>query len=172
MYRYEAGATQRAYGCVKANGGCGSVFGLADNIEELVTEAVLLRLDSPQMQSQMTDAPAGEHDPVAAIVADEAKLLELADDYDEGRIDKAEWLHLRAKVQGRIEEARKQLRRRPAEVLADLDLEQGLRAEWAQLPLDRRRAIISAVIERITLGPALGPRNRFDPRRVDIVWRA
>lgn len=171
VYRYEAGATQRAYGCVKASGGCGHVYGLADNIEALVSEAVLLRLDSPAMGAALA-AESGPNGAVAAsIVADEAKLLEYADDYDQGTIDKAEWLHLRAKVQERIEAARRSLSHRPADVFAGLDLTTGLRATWAQLSLDRQRAIITTVIERVSLGPVTGPRNRFDPERVDVVWK-
>lgn len=172
VYRYEAGATQRAYGCVKGSGGCGGVFGLAANIEELVSEALLLRLDSPEMRAAICNGPAYEEGAVASIVADEAKLLDLADDYDEGRIEKAEWLHLRTKVQARIAESRKRLSQRPADVFAGVDLSQGLRAEWEAMSLDRKRSIITAVVERVTLAPATGVRNRFDPSRVNVVWEA
>jgi DNA invertase Pin-like site-specific DNA recombinase len=172
VYRHEAGATQRAYGCVKANGGCGGVFGLAASIEELVSDALLLRLDSPEMRAAICNGPAYDEGAVVSIVADEVKLLDLADDYDEGRIEKAEWLHLRTKVQARIAESRKRMSQRPADVFAGVDLSQGLRAEWEAMSLDRKRSIITAVVEKVTLAPATGVRNRFDPSRVNVVWEA
>jgi site-specific DNA recombinase len=43
-------------------------------------------------------------------------------------------------------------------------------ALWPDLDTERRRAVISTVIEAVIAGPA-GGRNRFNPDRVSIVWR-
>lgn len=173
VFTTEKGSIVRAYGCVKTNGGCGHVYGLAEPIEDRVTEDVLEALDGPGLRrAQKAGAKGDQHEAGEALAADEAKLLDLADDYDEGRINKAEWLHLRAKVEARIAAARRQLSRRPVDVLAGLgSTAGGLAEEWEQMSLDRRRSVIAAVLEEIKLMPATGPRNRFDPDRVKLVWR-
>ncbi len=47
-----------------------------------------------------------------------------------------------------------------------------LRAAWEGMTLDRRRANISAVLDRVTLAPATGVRDRFNSDRLGFVWRA
>jgi hypothetical protein len=39
------------------------------------------------------------------------------------------------------------------------------------MSLDQRRAVLGAVIERVVVNPTK-VRGRFDPERVDVVWRA
>lgn len=41
-----------------------------------------------------------------------------------------------------------------------------LRAQWSDLDPARQRAIISAVLPRIIINPAVRGRNRFDPERI------
>jgi len=47
-----------------------------------------------------------------------------------------------------------------------------LRAQWSDLDPARQRAIISAVLPRIIVNPAVRGRNRFDPDRIQPIWRA
>ncbi|ESZ99868.1 hypothetical protein CcI6DRAFT_04694, partial [Frankia sp. CcI6] len=42
---------------------------------------------------------------------------------------------------------------------------------WPSLELEQRWEIISTVIEAVVLKAADGPTNRFDPERVEVVWR-
>jgi Site-specific recombinases, DNA invertase Pin homologs len=161
-----AGLTVRAYGCHKPQGGCGKISGLAAPIEEFVTEAVLVALDGPALREWKLVEPG--QDVAEQIAADEAKLSELADLWADGTITRAEWLRSRARIETRLAESRRQVQRRPANVFGDID---DLRSRWDGLSLDRRRAIISAVLDRVTLGPAVRG-NRFDPTRVDVTWRA
>lgn len=79
------------------------------------------------------------------------------------------WLHLRGRIEARLVELRGQVRARPANVLGGLS---DLRAEWADLTLDRRRAIIVTVLAQVELLPVGRTRNRFDPDRVRLTWRA
>jgi len=162
------GASIRAYGCHKPSGGCGKVYGLAEPIEELVTEAVLSALDGPALRAWRAESDDGD-EAADAIAADEARLAELADLWADGEITRAEWLRSRERIEKRLTEARRQVRRRPANVLTGID---DLRDAWAVLSLDRRRAIIVAVVDRVTLAPATGVRNRFNPDRVRLTWRA
>lgn len=47
-----------------------------------------------------------------------------------------------------------------------------LRAAWASLGVDQRHAAGGAVIERIVVKRAVRRGPIFDPRRLDITWRA
>ena len=47
-----------------------------------------------------------------------------------------------------------------------------LRGAWPKLDLDRRRLVLNAVLDRVMVGPAVRGRNRFDPDRVELVWRS
>lgn len=46
------------------------------------------------------------------------------------------------------------------------------RTAFDALGLDRRRTIISAVVEQVTIGPGVQGLTRFDPDRAAIDWRA
>lgn len=155
----------RAYGCVKRpKGGCGSVYGLAEPIEELVTEAVLVALDGamlPTTDGEMEDELA------KALAADEARLAELAEVWADGDITRQEWLRARERIEDRLGKHRRHIRRRP-NVFSGIE---NVRDVWETLSLDRRRAILMTVLERVVLRPAAGPRNRFNVDRVGFVWR-
>jgi hypothetical protein len=43
---------------------------------------------------------------------------------------------------------------------------------WERLTFDQRHAVVSVVIDRVIVGPAVRGRNRFDPDRVAVTWRA
>lgn len=161
------GITVRAYGCHKTSGGCGRIFGVAEPIEEFVVEAVLTALDGPALRARKTEDP-GEQ--VAdQIAADEAKLAELADLWADGTITRAEWLRSRQRIEARLADTRRRVQRRPANVFSGID---DLRATWEDLSLARRRGIISAVLDRVTVGPVVSRGNRFNSDRLGLVWRA
>ena len=167
---------RRAYVCARGPGftGCGKIRVLADPLEDLVVEAVMLRLDTPELTAAMAEAEGdGEREASEAIAADEAKLAELADLWDAGEITRAEWMRLRAKVEERLEANQRILGQpRPATVLDGLaGKSAGLRAAWSGLSFERRRAVVSTVVEQVVVGPAVRGRNRFDPGRVDVTWR-
>jgi site-specific DNA recombinase len=172
VYVYGKGATQRAYGCAKTSGGCGGVFILASGIDVFVTDAVLYRLRGSNLnRARQRLAKATDDDRVLSdIAADEAMLVELAEDFAERRISRSAFHAATDRVQVRLDAARTKLaaQSRP-DVLGGID---DLAAEWQGLGLERRRAVISAVLAEITVGPAAGPRNRFDPNRVAFRWRA
>jgi hypothetical protein len=46
-----------------------------------------------------------------------------------------------------------------------------LKRVWEKEELDWRRALLSAVLERVEVGSAVKGRNFFDPGRVRIIWR-
>jgi hypothetical protein len=97
-------------------------------------------------------------------------LVELGEDFADRRISRSAFLAATDRVQVRLEKARGKLARQSrSDVLGGID---DLVTEWQVLGLERQRAVIAAVLAEITVGPAVGPRNRFDPRRVAFRWRA
>jgi site-specific DNA recombinase len=172
VYVYGKGATVRAYGCAKTSGGCGGVFIIAPGIDAFVTDAVLYRLRGTNLSRarQRLASAADDGTLLREIAADEAMLVELAEDFAERRISRSAFHAASDRVQGRLDTSRARIaaESRP-DVLGGID---DLASEWQGLGLERQRAVIAAVLAEITVGPADGPRNRFDPQRVSFRWRA
>lgn len=173
QYVYEKGKTLRAYGCVKANGGCGGVYILALPLEQFVVDVVLHRLRGARLdrtRARLAKASAGEAKWMGVIEDYEVELREL------GRESVAKSMNrlvVEGKVeviQERIDEARTQLSRitrtKALDAVHDIDV------EWPDLGPDRQRAVLDAVLRRVVVDPATGPRNRFDPDRVSPIWAA
>jgi multidrug resistance efflux pump len=144
-------------------------------LEELITEAVLYRLDTPELAAALADVRAqqaelaGLHDQIAS---DQAMLDELAADYAERRIGRSEWMAAREPIQTRIDQARRRLSRLSPTTPIDGYVGQAdmLRAAWAGLPLSRQQAIVRVVIDHVTAHPARRG-HEFDPDRFEPTWR-
>jgi DNA invertase Pin-like site-specific DNA recombinase len=141
-----------------------------DSLDELITEAALYRITSPAVASAMSKPKKKGPDHVRAIAECERQLEVLAADHGAGTISRREWLAARAAIDTRLNSARRALARETGtEALGPL---RGVdaRAVWVDLDLERQRAILSALIDCIIIGPANG-RSRFAADRVDIVWK-
>ncbi len=155
------------YACVLSNGGCGGTYLRAEQADEQIVGMVLAALESPAFRAAL-EAPQGEEQ--IETSADEAKLLELADMWDQGEITRPEWMRLRTAVEARLDAARKRMvvtRRRPV-----LDAYGDLTGQWETMSLHQRRAVIAEAVERIEVGPAVRGRKTYDRSRITIVWRA
>jgi site-specific DNA recombinase len=168
----------RRYVCARGVGfsGCGRLAVLAESIEGLLADAVLYRLDSPELAAALSGAAAADVATAAeqlALTRDREQLEELATAYGQKLITFAEWLAARKPIEARIEAGRKKLSRlsRSAAIDAYLGRAADLRAIWATLPLDRQRAIVAAVLDRVVVRPAVRGRTLFDPARIEPVWR-
>jgi len=156
-------------------GGCGRMSASAEPLEQFVVEAVLYRLDSPELAAALKDSRAqqaelGElHDQVAA---DQGMLDELAADYANKVISRSEWMAARDPIQQRIDQGRRRLARiSPTSAIDDYagntDL---LRSAWSDLPLSRQQAIVKVLVDHLVVNPAV-PGRGFDPQRFDPLWR-
>jgi DNA invertase Pin-like site-specific DNA recombinase len=157
-------------------GGCGKMAVNADPVEGFVAEAVLYRLDTPQLAQALTEARQAnaEHDQLAASIAEDTAMLEqLARDYADRAISHQEWSAARQPIQGRIDAAKRRLSRisRTHRIDDYAGNSQALRDAWADLDLPRRHAIIATVLDHLVVHPAVKGRNRFDPSRLSPVWR-
>ena len=167
---------RRRYVCAKGPGyhGCGRMYIVADELEALIAEAVLYRLDTPELLDRLArrdDPHADEHQ--ATLDSATAQQGELAAAYGRQQITLNEWLAARAPIEARLDSARRALSRLAGtaaldDYLGDTD---ALRTSWDTLALLRRRAIISAVLDHVIIGSGVRGLNRFDPRRVTPVWK-
>lgn len=167
----------RRYMCARGVGfsGCGHLFIKADELEFFLVEAVLHRLDSPELAAAMN---GGSGDPDSERIQAEldeatAHLAELATAYGERTITLAEWLAAREPIERRMATAKRRLARlgRVSVVEGHVGHASALRKTWPDLPLTRQRAIVAAVLDHVVVGPGRRGFNRFDETRLTPVWR-
>jgi DNA invertase Pin-like site-specific DNA recombinase len=170
---------RRRYGCAAGpdQRGCGGVFIYAEMLEAFIADAVLYRLDSPDMHQVLTGDGPDEEETRAladAIQTDVDRLDDLAATWADGDISKAEWLKARDRIQARLEANRRAFARLThRDAVADyIGRGDELRTQWDGLNLSRQVAIIKAVLNHATITPATVPgRHGLDPNRVLPDWR-
>lgn len=170
------GDKRRRYICARRPGSraCGKMAVLADELEELVTEMVLQRLEGPTLPRALA-ALGGSSDESTQRVIDEAngQLEELAAVYAEQRISVSEWMAARGPIEERLNKAKAELARSSGASALEQFIRGGpdIREAWPALSLSRKRAVLLAVLESITINAAIRGLNRFDARRVSPNWR-
>jgi site-specific DNA recombinase len=155
----------RYYACNSGPGraACGRIGIKAEPIEQAIVEAVMVRLDSPALDKEVTRPAPVVADDESAIEAD---LRAYAEDAGAGRITRAEWMTARKGLEQRLVTARA---RRAAETntirLARYAEQGSLRAAWPNLDTDRRRAVLQAVLHRVEVSAGKGgdPVSRLEP---------
>lgn len=158
------------------HGGCGKIMVTAQPVEELITDAVLYRLDTPELAAALAGRAAdnGAATELSAELADDrARLDELAAMYADKAISSREWLTARRPIEDRIEATNRSLSRLTrSDALSGLVGNGGeLRSRWADLNLTRQAAIVAAVVDHVVIGPGTSGVQRLDPARVTPVWR-
>jgi site-specific DNA recombinase len=149
---------------------------VAGPVEQLVTAAVLYRLDTPELADALAGRAAQDEQTAAlaeTIAADRAHLDELAQLYSARQVSAREWLAARKPIEDRISQAERRLSRMTnADALAGL-VGNGnqLRERWGDLNLTRQNAIVAAVLDHAVIGPGRRGAQGLDPERVDPVWR-
>jgi DNA invertase Pin-like site-specific DNA recombinase len=168
---------QRRYACAKGPGlaGCGRTYINADQVEQFVVEAVLHRVDAPEVAAVAEGRPADpDVQPLyAELDADKAQLVELAAAWGRKEFSRAEWEAARAPIEQRMTATRKRLSRVTRRSTLEPFLGKGeqLRADWSSLDLSQQHAIVAAILDHVTVGPGRRGYNRFDESRLTAAWR-
>ena len=149
---------------------------MAEPLEELVTAAVLFRLDTPELADTLAGRAAADEataELAEAISADRAQLDELAGMYATRTISTREWMAARNPIEARIADAEKRFARvTQSDAIAGLvGNGEALRGKWADLNLTRQHAIVRAVLDHAVIAPGMRGARELDPDRVDPVWR-
>lgn len=151
------------------NPGCGKRRVLGESVEQYVLDAVFARLDHADLPPVAEQSH--EDDALARIARLDERLAQLGEMWAAGEIDRVGWQAARRRLDAERDAlatevaaaVRRKASARPAGPLRDV---------WDDLAFDRQHAIVAELIECIDLGPAVPGRNKFDPSRVSVVWRA
>lgn len=145
-------------------------------MEQLLTDAVLTRLDSPHLAKVLAGKSSPDRD-VAALAAqveaDQARLDELAGLYADGAISAREWITARDPITARIAQARRDIAA-ATDTTAVYELAGTggvLREQWPELDLDRQQAVIKAILDHAVIAPGMSGARTLDINRVQPHWR-
>ncbi len=173
-----ARATTRRYVCLSGpdHRGCGRLTVVAEPLEDLITEAVLYRLDTPELADTLSGRNRADKQAAGladTIAADRAQLDELAGLYADRQIGVREWMAARRPIEDRITDTEKRLARmtRTDTLTGLVGNGTALRGQWDDLILTRQHAIIAAVMDHAVVAPGVAGARQLDPNRVDPVWR-
>jgi hypothetical protein len=169
------GKGQRRYACTADHGGCNRVFVLADPLEDLVRDAVFQALDSPALRkAREASAEDTDEDFTPELDAIEARRREAVEAYGSGAISLASFQAIDRDLTARADGVRDRLVARVRSgVAAELPTNaEALQSWWNDADLDLRRQLLSLVLESVEIGSAVRGRNRFDPDRITLQWRA
>jgi DNA invertase Pin-like site-specific DNA recombinase len=154
-----------AYAC----GTCHKVRRLQDPVDELVTEILLQRLERDDAAELFTTGNAtAAREARDAIAAVTARLSSAADLFADGAIDAEQLARITAKGRSEREGLEASLSAALPPVLPRDAVGERARLSWASYDVERRRAILNALM-RVTIMPS-GPGQAFDPALVRVEW--
>lgn len=156
-------------------GGCGGIM-ISATVEELVAEAVLYRLDTPELAAAIEGRQRADESSAAlseSIATDDAQLRELSTMWGNREISATEWHAARKPIEARLTaNRRRQAHQTGSTVIAGhIGNGSALRTEWRELHLGRQSAIVRALVDHISIEPGTMGARSIDPARVQIHWR-
>jgi site-specific DNA recombinase len=172
----------RRYGCKKYNlrgevVGCNSVFRIAEPLELLVTEAVLLRFDSPQVAQAL--APVEDRARVQQLTEE---LLRLQERRHELAVEHAltpleDYGIMVATIKGKSDEIHGQLNklRNDKAKAAMVPAIGSIRERFETASMEWKASVIRLVVEKVVVNPSRGWGSKwrgyqFSPKDVQIIW--
>lgn len=167
----------RTYVCTNNpdKGGCGGLRVLAEPLEDLVLDKVADAVDRRELALALDDSEGrlAELEGLKRVEELQGRLTELAGIWAAGDIGRTEWITARQLIEADLDTARVAYQRAQTRLQVSVYDGDGeaLRLAWTEMPLDRKRAVISAYIDRIVIGPATRGVGRFESERLDISWR-
>jgi site-specific DNA recombinase len=168
----------RRYVCASGpdHGGCGGITVVAPPLEEFLSAAVLMRLDTPAMADTLAGRRAADEQHSALLnelEGDRQQMQELSGMWAAKEISSAEWKAARVPIEARIVRSERQLAQLTDASTLDglIGTGQQLQDNWATMNLDRQAAIIKAVLDYATILPGTPGSRSLDPARIQPVWR-
>lgn len=167
------------YGCRMGpdHGGCNKVFISGAALDDLIADAVLTRLDTPELARALADQPDDDAEAVALtrqIVADTEQKDQLASAYADRLIDMRDWLNAKKPIEERLESAKRRLARLNSHNGLAQHVGNGakLREAWTtpEMTLQTQATIVATILDRVVIQPATQRSNRLDVSRVQPVW--
>jgi len=148
------------------------LFVLPEPVEALISEAVVTRLDSRELADALSGRSSDDSALAAlgeAISADRAQFEELVGLYATGQVTAREWMAARNPIEARIRDTQRPSPRppRPAHSTA-CSATAVPRDQWDTLGLDRRHAIIRAILDYAIIAPGTPGARTLDIARVQL----
>jgi len=155
---------------------CKGTYITAEPLEALIADAVLTRLDSPELRVALTRTDDGARVSAAGdeIAKVQARMNDAAAMFADGEISREEWKEVRDRLEAHLEVHRRELARLTRHDAAYTFAGQGadLKTQWSTLTLSKQVAIVKAVIDHVVITSARPEaRQKFDPLRVHPQWR-
>lgn len=175
------------YNCVgmESGIGCKGQVRVAETLEHFIREAVIFRLDSPQMAQMLArkEKHSERIDPLRGRQeALKVRIESLLDDYTDGTLTKPEYQRAKGRLQSDLESVDRELTGlySSQQAAAILDAGTTVREAWERESMGWRRKLIGLVIERIVVKPSTkrtayvidGKMFKFDPSDIEIEWLA
>lgn len=160
----------------RAEGGCSGISIRSDLIEGTVRDILVGYLDSPAFARAIKRQSKSSPD-LAALVERQSKararLLEVENRYADGDVEFDAYRRIRERIVADLETIDATIGRTSNATPAMGYAKQGQAVSdaWDAMTLDERRTVLGAVVEHFVVHPAKQPVNRYDPERVEPVWR-
>lgn len=153
---------RRIYRCL----GCFAQIA-AEPLEDFIEAAVIHVLNDATLPD--APRPRSADDTIDTL---EAELADLAADMGEGRITRAEWLAARGPIVARIDAAKARFAESVgSSAVVDLTGPGAAAQAWPSLTLERRQAVVDALLEVVLVKRATRRGPGLDPGRVAPRWR-
>lgn len=157
------------------HGGCSGTAITADRADEAILDMVIARVDSRAFEGGVAP-PSGHQAEVgramSRLAAHRRKLDDLADMWASGEISRQEWLALKRNLGDRAQAVEAEVDRfgRLDALRRLAGTGRAIRAGWAAMSVEQRRAIVHSAIDHVVVLQAEPPRQVFRPERLQPVW--
>ncbi|WP_104061117.1 recombinase family protein [Arthrobacter sp. 4R501] len=167
-----AGESKFYYKCPTT--GTGHAFQTAEPVEHLITETVLARLSDASVLARL-NGPDDQR--VQQSLQSEASVLrgrmdEAAESFADGLITRKQLEAINARVGGRLDVIEQELASAARSSVVPVSAGRNLRGWWDDADIERRRAVINALLVPVVQPIRKSAPRLFDPSRVRIEWKA
>lgn len=161
--------TYFAYTCPK----CFGVSIRKETFEEYVRAVVFERLSRPDAIDLLSTGPTdgAVQEAIAEAAKKRALLSEYVDQAVAGAISPASFAAIESRLNSEIQAAERRAKRASLPLALVDAVRPDIASVWLTWPVDRRRAVISALFVDIILHTTGKGRRKFDPSRVELQWR-
>jgi len=149
-----------------SNGGCGGVGVAGPRLDELVTDLVLRYLADRQVAHQIEPWPSEDE-----LTTATGRISELMTAFSAGELSSDTVFPAVAKLEDRANQLRSERATWLRDQMTLANQPTNVAESWPELEVDDRRAVIGRVLQSVVVKPAEKKGGRFDPSRVEIVWR-
>lgn len=167
------GHKYRRYACTVDRGGCERCGISAERTEEEVLRRAV-EVVEPRAVGRLRVVRTDEQVEVSAQLSADTEAIEdlTHQRFVDRSIDQASYASARDVLSRRIAHAERRLDQlRQADELAPFANPGALAAAWPGLSFERRRSVLSLVIDRIVVAPTTRAGNKFDPTRLAVAWK-